>query len=341
MHLERRSLLLGAGVLLLAGCSRCTPGQAATIPRMSVDLALWRAFKAAHLAADGRIVDSGNAGISHTEGQGYGMLIAEAAGDRAAFDSIHAWTEKTLARADDALFSWRYAPNEPVRISDPNNATDGDILIAWALMRAGDRWREPHLLEQSAQIRAAIAEHCIRRQGERTLLLPGAIGYDRADRTTINLSYYIWPALDQFRKAGQEPVWAALIRDGEKLLDQAHIGSSALPTDWTDVMADGKVMVAADKPPRFGFDAVRIPLYLVLGGRAAKASAIATYWRSFLDKGLPVPAWTDVVTGEAAPYPLSTGGYAIVARVLKRPATPSPAPVDYYSRILSLLASLR
>lgn len=327
--------------MLLAGCSRSTPSQAATMPRLTVDMNGWRAFKAAHLIAAGRIVDSGNAGVSHTEGQGYGMLIAEAAGDRNAFDSIYAWTETTLARNYDALFSWRYAPGEPVKVSDPNNATDGDILIAWALMRAGHRWRDAHLLERSAQIRAAIAEHCVRRQGSRTLLLPGTVGYDRPDRTTVNLSYYIWPALDQFRQSGQEPVWAELIRDGETLLAESQANPLSLPTDWTDVTVENKVMPATDKPPRFGFDAVRIPLYLMLGGRVAKAAPVARYWRSSLDKGQAIPAWVDVMSGETAPYGLSAGGDAIVARLLNRPPIASAAPADYYSRILGLLASLR
>lgn len=306
---------------------------------MTVNIALWRDFKAAHLSPDGRIVDSGNAGISHTEGQGYGMLIAEAAGDRDAFDSIYAWTERTLAR-DDALFSWRYAPSEPVPVSDPNNATDGDILIAWALMRAGDRWRDATLVQRSAEIRAAIAQHCVGSRGGRTLLLPGAAGYDHAERTTVNLSYYIWPALDQFRRAGKETVWASLIRDGEALLAEASAGPLALPTDWTDITPDNRVMVAADKPPRFGFDAVRIPLYLMIAGRPAKAASVAKYWHSFVDKGAAVPAWVDVVTGETAPYPLSPGGNAVVDRLIGRAPPPSPAPADYYSRILALLASL-
>ena len=306
-----------------------------------MDLSGWREFKAAHLSADGRIIDHGNGGISHSEGQGYGLLIAEAANDRAAFDTIYAWTETNLARVDDALFSWRYAPSDPVPVRDPNNATDGDILIAWALMRAGNRWRDKHLLNRSAEIRSAIAKHCVRRAGNRTVLLPGAAGYDHTDRTTVNMAYYIWPALDLFRQAGPAPVWADVIRDGERLLDEARFGPMALPTDWTDIAPDGKVTTAADKPPRFGFDAIRIPLYLMLGRRTARAANVARYWQSCLDEAKPIPAWVDVATGEVAPYPLSAGGYAIAARLLK---TKAPAlqmsPPDYYSRILALLTSL-
>src|SRR4051794_27013126 len=36
----------------------------------------WLAFRRAFVAADGRVVDSGNGGISHSEGQGVGLLFS-------------------------------------------------------------------------------------------------------------------------------------------------------------------------------------------------------------------------------------------------------------------------
>ena len=35
----------------------------------------------------------------------------------------------------DGLFSWKWSPNTSDPVPDKNNAADGDILIAWALMR--------------------------------------------------------------------------------------------------------------------------------------------------------------------------------------------------------------
>jgi endoglucanase len=42
------------------------------------------------------------------------------------------WTERTLLRGDVALFAWRYDPRAPNPVADTNNASDGDMLIAWA-----------------------------------------------------------------------------------------------------------------------------------------------------------------------------------------------------------------
>lgn len=332
MDIERRAFL-ALSMLMMSGC-------ASAAPKKPVQLAGWDAFKARYLLGDGRIADSGNGGISHSEGQGYAMLLAEITGDRDSFDRLHGWTETTLIRPHEALFSWRFEPGKGV--TDPNNATDGDILIAWALMRAAARWRDARYGDRAKAIRAAIHAHLVRKQGPRTVLLPGLTGFDHAGRTTINLSYYIWPALDAFRKADGADRWAPVILDGEKLLVEARAGPLQLPTDWTDIGADGHAAPAADKAPRFGFDAIRIPLYLALGNRRAGAETIARFWRSYAEPGKPIPAWVDVKTGEVAPYPLSEGGYALVRRLLgpAAPMRPEAGPADYYSTVLKLLAQI-
>ena len=45
----------------------------------------WKHFHSAFYD-NGRIVDTGNENVSHSEGQGYGMLFAVTAGDKAHFD---------------------------------------------------------------------------------------------------------------------------------------------------------------------------------------------------------------------------------------------------------------
>ena len=65
--------------------------------------AAWRDWKAAYLRGDGRVVDEENEGISHSEGQAYGLLLAQAWGDRAAFEQIEDWTRMNLAKRNDTL----------------------------------------------------------------------------------------------------------------------------------------------------------------------------------------------------------------------------------------------
>lgn len=336
MEFRRRSLLMAAGATLLSACARPEKAQAQQLND-------WKDFKARFLKPEGRIVDIENGGISHSEGQGYGMVLAAAVGDRPAFDALYRWTEANLARDDMALYSWRYSPNAAVAVADRNNATDGDILIAWALMWAERQWQEPDYGARAAAIRHAIGQNLVRDRGALTVLLPGLQGFDTKEHLTLNPAYYVWPALDLFRAVDGDAVWGKLVRDGEKLMKRARFGPSSLPTDWIDLDIAGAVTPAAGRPARFGFDAVRLPLYLLLGGRVRLADGIVRYWKGFVSQKRSIPAWVDVRTGEVAPYALSPGAYAIAGRVLGAPKLAGAAavgPDNYYSRVLGLLAQL-
>ena len=335
MGFDRRGVLFAAAAAMMSGCARAQPARPAMMTGS------WAAFKRAFLQADGRVVDTGNGGVSHTEGQGYGMILAEVANDQEAFDSMLGWTEQVLARKDVALFSWRYNPKDAVPVGDVNDAADGDTLIAWALMRASRRWHRPEYGARASQIRDAIRTRLIRKQSGHTVLLPGLAGFDQGGKVTLNLSYYIWPALDLFRATDGASAWGEVIEGGESLLRQARFGSLALPTDWIDLTGSDQAMPAAGRPARFGFDAVRVPLYLMLSGRQAAAADVARFWRSCVASNGVIPAWIDVTTGERAPYPLSEGGMAIAARLIGKvkPVAAPPKP-DYYSEVLKNFAKL-
>src|SRR5271163_4464124 len=48
----------------------------------------WLKYRGRFVENDGRVRDTGNKDVSHTEGQGLAMLFAEACDDRAAFDRV-------------------------------------------------------------------------------------------------------------------------------------------------------------------------------------------------------------------------------------------------------------
>ncbi|CAN5883578.1 glycosyl hydrolase family 8 [soil metagenome] len=337
MGVDRRYFCLSmAGTIASLGMVGCSRAQ--TPPASTPALLRWQAFKAAFVAADGRVVDTGNGGVSHSEGQSYAMMLAVVAGDRPGFDQAWQWTEANLARPDLALYAWRYDPRAATPVADRNNATDGDLMIAWALARAGDLWHDARYSDRAAAIRAAILQKLVVVRGRRRLLLPGLDGFATGTHTKLNLSYYIWSALDDCaRRDGG--AWRPVIADGQALLRAAQFGPNRLPTDWIDVGNDGTVSPAADKPPYFGFDAIRVPLYAVTSGRGALVKPIAAWWRGLRAKGAPIPAWIDVTTGASAPYPLSVGGMAVVDRTLGKAVT-APLSTDYYAAALQSLVPM-
>lgn len=332
MVVDRREFSLGLVMALTAACS--TGSQSHAEPAGG----WWRIWRQRFLDRSGRVVDNGNGGISHSEGQGYGMVLAVLSHDPEAFAAMLRWTEATLG--GDDLYAWRYDPRLAKPVSDPNNATDGDMLIAWALGMAGQRWSNDAYRDRAAALRAAIRRICVVERFGRQWLLPGRAGFVSAAEVTVNPSYYIWSALDAFARADGAATWQGVIANGEALLRQARFGPLHLPCDWVTVSGPKAVAPARDKPPRFGYDAIRVPLYAAMGNRAALAGDAAAWWRAVMAQKRPVPAWIDVVTGEEAPYAVSNGGAAIVSRVTGAPA-PAQLDTDYFAASLQMLAAAR
>ena len=106
-----------------------------------INAGAWAAYKAKFLDATGRIIDNGNGNISHSEGQGYGMLLAYLSASPADFEQIWYFTRTELLLRDDGLAVWKWDPNVKPHVTDTNNASDGDMLIAYALALAGTAWK--------------------------------------------------------------------------------------------------------------------------------------------------------------------------------------------------------
>jgi endoglucanase len=305
----------------------------------------WPAFKAAYIQPDGRVVDPENGGVSHSEGQGWAMLLAEGHGDRQTFEQTWRWTRTHLSRKNAPLLAWRYDPRATPAVADENNAADGDIYVGWALLRAGRRWRDAEYLSASKAIRDAVAERLVVEVGGRTVLLPGLEGFRGPTGVTTNPSYFILPAFQAFaaEDGGASP-WRSLIADGLDLARDGRFGVQRLPPDWLLVRADGTLSPAPDKPAVFGFEAVRVPLYLAWGGEDRLAAQTAEYWRAPMQEGKRPPAWVNMSDGRVADFPLSYGGVAIAALALNDTTTGlaqgTPPDRTYYSSALTLLAAM-
>jgi len=303
----------------------------------------WTDYKSRFVQPDGRVVDTGNGDVSHSEGQGFAMIMATAYDDPSTFKKLWTWTDKTLSRPDTRLFKWRYNPVGDLHVADPNNALDGDLLIAWALLRGGERWRRPEYLQASAEIRKAILGKLLVRQGDRTLLAPGVDGFVQADGLIFNPSYAIMPALDAFAAREPRSPWPLVRDQALRALRDARFGAADLTVDWVRVDGAGNMWTDPDRPPRFGFDAVRVPLYLCWSGRCGDVAVapVKRWWSSFRAAGKPAPAWIDVRTGEVAPFAAPVGMASIADLVLTGHASSASIDgQDYYSSSLLILSQI-
>jgi endoglucanase len=363
MRPRRRGLLRGVLALSITaaapGVALAPARSAAVAPPMravpptgdaaAADRAEWAAFRDRFVTPEGRVVDTGNGHVSHSEGQGFAMVLAEWADDRAAFERLLAWTRGNLSRPRDALFAWRWQPGRPVPVEDLNSATDGDIMIAWALLRASERWSVPAWRRMATAITQDILRLSVKEVAGRMLLLPGPGGFDKVDRVIVNPSYYNLPALRALAALVPSLAWDRLLADAPWLLDAACFGHWSVPADWVEVMkSGGRVQLAAGWPPRFSWDAVRVPLHLAWAGETDAPAVLrsAVFW-SEARAGV-TPAWVDLRSGSLAPY---AGHAGIVAVAALSAAAAGGAPeravlpaldraTDYYAGALVMLARL-
>ena len=308
---------------------------------------LWQTWRQRFVTETGRVVDTGNNGVSHSEGQGYGLVLAVAAGDRVTFERIWGWTRANLEVRDDHLLAWRWEPDARPAVADMNDASDGDVLVAWALTEAAEAWGDQNYRLAARRLATDIVRRLIVRKSDfGPLLLPAAAGFagpGRAGGPVLNPSYWVYPAFSRLGLVASDIDWAGLTRSGLALLKAGRFGPANLPVDWM-ALDDGQLRPADGFPARFGYDAIRIPLYLAFAG-VGDRDTLAPFvgWAGQRRGALPI---VDAGSGRGLES-FSETGYAAIGALVACAATGAPFPAElrnlrpgdnYYPATLHLLA---
>ncbi|MCX7738240.1 MAG: glycosyl hydrolase family 8 [Hydrogenothermaceae bacterium] len=202
----------------------------------------WELYKAKYLKEKSYIVDPYNNNRVTSEAQGYGLIIALINNDKSVFDSLYNWSKKNLQREDN-LFSWHW--NNVV--VDKNNASDGDLLIAYALLRAYWKWGDKYYLKEFESVNSSLKRlivKIVKSKDTFALFLPAVYGFSN-ERYEITLypSYYINFIIKEMSKVDRdwEDVYKSMITIYSKkglsttvkfsLLDKAFISNSFADID--------------------------------------------------------------------------------------------------------------
>jgi endoglucanase len=289
----------------------------------------FEAWKALHLAADGRVVDSLQQGSSHSESQSYGLLLAATVGDSGAFDLIDAWTMRNLAVREDNLLAWRWLPGQVPNVPDRNNASDGDLFYAWALVRAAATLDRPALTDRATAMARDLAATCIMPRPDApdsVVFTPAATGFRRGDQVIVNPSYAMPLAMRELAVATGIQAFARVAEDSERLV--ASLSGTGLVPDW---VAIGPAGMAPAEGLSFnnGYEALRVAPFLVWSGKAEHAavtSQAVAYRRARETGSAPeTPTVMDRLTMEPlerSPDP----GYLAIATLLSCVADPINGP---------------
>ena len=329
-------------MLFLYGCMAQSTSSTEQSSNTSEQLFLsaWHAYKSAFIAQDGRLIDSYHK-ISHSEGQGTAMLFAVVADDRPLFHTLWTWTQAQMQR-EDQLFSWRWDEASTPHITDYNNASDGDILIAWALAKAHQRWGEPGYLSEARKIISAIKTHLVVDHAGYSVLLPGSFFFKTDEQLTLNFSYFILPAFEAFSEMDDYAFWEKVYDDSLRLNRLIQRSEFSVAPDWVNLSKEGVLSVSEQHGAAVGYDAIRVPLYLAWQGHQSELKAYRDLW-AIQGGWRTAPSKVDLLTGEATKYPPEAGFLTI--RALSYPegseALLRPYAVkDYFSSSLVLFSLL-
>jgi hypothetical protein len=156
-------------------------------------------------------------------------------------------------------------------------------------------------------------------------LLPGAEGFgprERPDGPVVNLSYWVFPAFPRLMQIYPTFDWRGVIESGLNLIDRAQFGESKLPPDWLS-LATPVLAPAQGFDAQFGYDALRIPLYLYWAD-AATPDRLSVF----------NAAWANGAAIVAVPHgttqALTEPGYQAVASLLRCSCEGKKYPESFY-----------
>jgi len=235
-----------------------------------------RGFLSRYVEADGRVVRRDQGGDSVSEGQAYGLLLAQSVGDQRAFARIWDWTRTHLQRPDGLL---AYLADGAGAVRDPTPASDADVLAAWALSMASG----PDASYYHAQARRLAGAVLVGETAARGGLLMLAAGpWATGAPASLDPSYWSLVAFEALGRFTGDPRWASLSRSGYMLARELSEDGTRLPPDWARV--DGTVATPTPAPdgrsPRtqYGLDAQRLVVWLAASCQSGPRRLAARWW---------------------------------------------------------------
>jgi len=305
---KRLKLLVFSSILTVLFCSVAFGNQPA----------LWEEFKSHFITQDGRVIDYYNGQISHSEGQGYGMLLSTMYNDKATFDKLWQWVKSNLGVRGDNLFAWKWGERVSGKwgVVDYNNATDGDILIAYALILADEKWPKNNYKSKGLQIVESLKNNLVINWEGGKFLLPGYYGFIKENGFVLNPSYFIFSAYRAFANVDDKATWDKIYKDSLVLLAKLPSSSLHLPADW--IFLNGTtISLAPEKNPYFGYEAIRVLLYLPWEESPQFSKGLTEMLDIYKKLGY-MPLWVDLANDSISMKPALAGFYAVYARAAER-----------------------
>jgi endoglucanase len=260
-------------------------------------------------------LDQGHDTVS--EGQAYGMLLAQVSGDTAKFKQIWMWTRDHL-QLSNHLFAFHADPAGKVLSAEP--ASDADLLIAWALLRySGPGAAAFH--RDGRQVADAILAHEVS-TGPNGIPVLTAGPWATGQAATIDPSYWSLTAFQGLAKITGNPMWLRLESGAISLMRDITHDGRLLPPDWAHIyLGDApqpEPSPNGDAPvAQYGLDAQRTVVWFGISCNPQARALAARWWRLLRHeraaRALALHLNGNLLTATHAPLPLVAAAAAATA----------------------------
>jgi endoglucanase len=299
-------------------------------------------FLAAYAQPDGRVVRPDQGGDTVSEGQAYGMLLAETAGNHDAFAHIWEWARDHL-QLGDGLFAWH--ADAAGKVVGQHPASDADLLIAWALLRYQGPGAAAWHLDGRRIANAILAHEVTTGPGGVPVLTAGPWATGRP--ASLDPSYWSLTALYGLARLTGRQEWGGLAAGAVTLTSEVTRRGQLLPPDWAELTATGALRPepapdGSQPQTQYGPDAQRTVAWFAASCNP-RAKALATRWWALLRPGdraqalalrpdgtvlNPAPAVLPMVASAAAAK--AAGDGAAARKLLQRAAAQQQSHPTYY-----------
>ena len=259
-----------------SGASNGSGSGGAATPAPSDGASPADAFLSTYATSDGRVLrrDQGSDVVS--EGQAYGMLVAELAGQPDVARTIWSWTRDHLLTPDGLL---AFHADGQGKILDPQPAADADVLAAYALLRY-DGPDASSLHTDGHALAAAVLQHeTVQDSRGRPVLVAGP--WATKDPATVNPSYLMPSVFSELATLTHDHRWSSLATSSVDLVAGLTHDGQLLPADWTRLEGDHLVATGqggGGGTPQYGPDAQRVPLWFAAGCDPQSRQLAAAWW---------------------------------------------------------------
>lgn len=228
-----------------------------------------------------------------SEAQGYGMLISVIAGENNIASAEKDFNDLynyylTQVNSSTNLMNWKQEITDNALSDSEENATDGDLYIAYSLIRAYKLWGNPDYKKSAETILNSILQYNYN-EDLKILTLGSWVSKDSKEFQVFRSSDVIPMFFKEFRDFSKDTVWEEISNHMVSYVNDVSSSSkSGLVSDMIVVLnGKGKVpddiVISSETDMQYSWSACRVPMQLFYGEPDLHSKEIVSRMMNFFE----------------------------------------------------------